>query len=492
MKTITAILIGLFTCQPVFATDYFLDVDATGTDTGASLTNAFVSFAQVSASSFGAGDTLYISGGTTSKTYSLAAKFAFTASNITIKVATDTDHDGIVVIDGGDTVTQLFDLYSRDSITIDGEVDGERHIRFQNWGGAGAGGESFAMRSDNIETLTLRYVEFINDDTTCSQSDCSDIELKNCAKFRQTYNSSLIEYNYFEGCIRNNLGAGAFEESLTTYDATVIQYNEMKGYKNALGKGGPDGIKGGGNSTIRYNKIYHVELADAEYNPSHVAEDGIQITAPYSKVYGNEVYGYSQGAIRTDFVTTLSHLYFYNNLLYADDTSTGQRGIQLDIIGGIDDTHIYNNTIVGFGTLGIDVSTRAETTLADVDVYNNILIDSPMRIDTDGTGLDITVDYNLCLEADFSDQGCDVTQTNEPFNVAKTFAFTSYTFGAADNDFHLANTDNMAIGAAVDLSSSFTDDITKDLRNTWDLGAYEYDPTALKILYIDALGNLLQ
>ncbi len=479
----------------LYATVYYLDNAANGSDSGLSISNAFTSFDKAMAV-VKSGDTLLISGGNNSKTYFLNSTIKL-PSNFKFAVIPDDGHNGKVIIDGQDIVTPLIELKNQSNITIDGGINGKRHLIFQNWGGTANGKKPSTAVSGYgtgklISDLTIRYIEIINDDTICSASDCSDIVLKRCAHLGRTGGGTLIEHNYFEGCIRENLvlGTGGKNKS-RSYEDNIVQYNEFKGFRRpGNGKGGPDGIKGGGNTTIRFNKIYHEGLQNAEYNPSHSYEDGIQLLYPYNKVYGNLVYGYSQGAIRTDAISpsySTKNLFIYNNVLYSTGKWGAQRGIALDGgIGGFYNVHIYNNTIVDFSYRGILIGTKPKTKTAEINIFNNILVDSPLVVKTNGDTSLVTIDYNLCLDKSYNHGGCE-TQEHDPYRPEKSFNFTRHSFGSTNNDLSLIGTDNMAIGAGKELSSFFTNDYLNMSRNEiWDLGAIKYSsnkfPTILNVI----------
>ncbi len=90
-----------------YAANWYVDNAATGTNAGTSWTDAWTSLAAIVWASVNPGDTVYISGGTTSKTYSESTVFTRSGTDgspITIDIGANspspTGHNGTVIIDG--------------------------------------------------------------------------------------------------------------------------------------------------------------------------------------------------------------------------------------------------------------------------------------------------------------------------------------------------------------------------------------------------------
>jgi len=522
------------------ATDYYMDAAVSISGNGG-ITSPWKKMSDIDWSLYGPGDTLYISGGpfSSSKQYNINATLNFRNAGgraamsdprmMYFKIWPDSAHNGTVIIDGGDNITGkdnegalsqgiIMDIKHADYLTIDGEVSGERHMRFQNWG-AGKFKNPSAISgygaSTHLQNVIIRYIEIVNDDRVCPsptgkpgnpEYDLFDgcmydgtsshpewnnqrwnYERKNCMYLGPLGEGSILEYNYLDGCIENNIVAGI--QATEFGEGPIIQDNVLRGYRNNKGRGGPDGIKGCGGATIRRNTIYHEELTDSIYNPNHVAEDGIQILSNFVDAYSNILYGYSQGPVRID--NDVAHdIRIYNNVLMSTHVGGIQRGIELDgLSGGYDKIEIVGNTITGFGSRGIHISSR-DATHVDVKVYNNILYDSDLdlSISSGGDQSLVAIDYNLLIKSDRSRGNSDaVSQAHDPYNTAGTFSFVSYSVPTAStnvtgNNLHLALPSSMAISRGLSLPLPFDKDFADNPRDsTPDLGAYEIGQNGLSL-----------
>lgn len=496
------VLILLLLPTDLLAATYYCDNTATGNNDGTSWTDAWTDLVNA-VTMLSAGDTLYISGGSTSKTYSISAQLepsSGTSGNlVTIKTGQDSGHNGTVIIDGGDTVETIWYVRNSDYVTISGNVNGERHMTVQNWGGAGSESYSYAFNGYGgiIAGVTVDHVNVINDDITCPISDCSTRpEFKVGFYYTRAEDGTAITNNYIDGCIKATITMN-YNDTVPGYDQLFVQNNIVKGYKNDLGYGGPDFIAGARGVTISGNTVYYEIATDAEYDPTHAAEDGVQIIGyadedgpVYTKVYNNVIIGISNAFIRVDALlngTTglyrdVDEIQIYNNLMYVNDTFGLPRGIEWDGRNG-SNVNIYNNTLVGFSNYtGIHISKNDGDDVA-INIENNILVDSKINISyTSGDVDELNVDNNLIILSDgqygdyrYTDKGdysyVFLTQTNDPYDSELDFDFVD----SENNDYRLASTATMAIGTGADLSAIFTTDITGATRSVpWDLGVYKY------------------
>ena len=102
------------------------------------MANAWKSFSAINWGSIRAGDTLYISGGSVSQTYTEAWSVGAAGSNgnaITIAVGQDSGHNGTVIFDfngDGDNSTRTAITAQHSYITFDGSYGGASHFQINN------------------------------------------------------------------------------------------------------------------------------------------------------------------------------------------------------------------------------------------------------------------------------------------------------------------------------------------------------------------------
>jgi hypothetical protein len=98
-----ALVLFLFLSLPLYATNWYVDKNASGSNNGTSWTNAWESFSTINWGSVQPGDIVFISGGTDSTVYNsgLNINANGTSTNlVTVRKGWDTGHNGKVVIEG--------------------------------------------------------------------------------------------------------------------------------------------------------------------------------------------------------------------------------------------------------------------------------------------------------------------------------------------------------------------------------------------------------
>ncbi len=140
------LLFVFFLIVPAYAANHYVDKNAAGSNNGSSWSNAWESFGAISWSSVNAGDIIYISGGSDSTIYNetlTVGKSGTSGSRIVISHGTESGHNGKVIIDGGNTLSNGILVNGRSYVTVTGftvrythdgsiEVSNSDHIIVEN------------------------------------------------------------------------------------------------------------------------------------------------------------------------------------------------------------------------------------------------------------------------------------------------------------------------------------------------------------------------
>jgi hypothetical protein len=297
------ILILLFSFSSLFATNWYVDKNATGSNNGTSWTNAWHAFAHISWASVNAGDIVYISGGTDSTVYTegLSIGASGTVGNlITIRKGLDTGHNGKVVIQGSSWSGTGITTGGRDYLRIVGftvrlwyqgmSTDGGSNVVYVdscrinkcNWG------FTFCTQGSGSDSIFLRRSTIISDSTTHTQTDAvggtdaTNIEVSNCYisqrnQFSGTGHSDMMQprvtgnalyYNNwcetYSGINDPDSSAGAFNSQINLSGCTSLMYNNV-----FLSRGWSSGLymdQGNtGHTWISYNNTF---IKDFPYSPT--------------------------------------------------------------------------------------------------------------------------------------------------------------------------------------------------------------------------------
>lgn len=475
------------------AATYYVDNTASGSNNGTSWQNAWTSFAAINWNAVNPGDTVYISGGSTSKTYyeTLTVSDSGTDGNpITIKVGQDSGHNGMVILDEQVVRTNCIYADDRNNITISGEVNGQIRLRCTN--STQTGVMIFGPRN-----FIITYIDVTKAGTANNHHGVRfGLGLQGGGGNEISY--STIHDNYQDGVNYSIPQDGAYY---------------LKIHHNDIYDVADDGIQGGGGVEIYNNKIHTLIFDKGAGHP-----DGIQAMGGYVKIYNNEIYDISNSCMFVDPINMsgqIAHeIYVYNNLLYMTQPQSNPiysytRGIE--IIGdtpnppdGLDNVYVFNNTIVDFGYKGISVGPGkigSSGTLTNTRIENNLVYNT-YKSSTSGVAIsldpgvyttsDVIVDYNTVHEGnqgvsrlswngigysydDFVSNGFGQSHGN---HIKPTFV--SYIQYDPSNNYRLSAQDTSSLNRGVNLSSFFTIDKDRNprpLSSAWDIGAYQHKLT---------------
>ena len=453
-----------------FAEDLYVCAsgDGQGSTNGADWDNCFDGLSDVSwgsgAGALGAGDTLYVDGGASSKSYGALniAGSGTSESRITIKIGQDANHNGTANFASISFVQQ-------DYITIDGEYSGTRKFATTGLVSSGGGGP--------VETPILKYV-------TVTRTSGGDTNEANDPAVDMRWSANAeIAYNLFD--IRGSLYGVALNLSAPAhsraYSQASVHHNTIYITGRLNDGSGPDGIHNAFGYDI-YNNTIQAFAGSTANTSQH--QDLVQSPDGHSKVYNNTFIDSGDSQFDVDNGTgAWQHLYLYNNVFVRTVDTMGTVGFRAYFYTSTNDVRIDNNTFVDAArtgsSYGAAVSLSGSGTVTDATFRNNLLYNCG---DTyDAILIQGASDYedwdssNNLLNA--GSEGNTTIGGSFPNVNGQSGApsFVSYTPYSLSNDYNLASGDTAAKDNGVDLSAYFTTDKDGNTRSgTWDIGAYEF------------------
>jgi hypothetical protein len=428
-RPVAALLALLAVAASANAATWYVDNAATGAENGTSWANAWTS--PMSVSGVSAGDTVYISGGSVSKTYTDVSSWhppgGFGTNHATYRVGQVSGHNGTVIFEGSGKSICLNG--SMQSVTIDGSVGTNRNWTMQHYG--------TVVMGDGSADLTLRY---LNLDT----------------QIRLAYGVRRYEIDHcYLDCVMNVVHAIdlSLPDGADTWGENKIHHNTILVYQSNRYDGiGDDGIIWGWSLDIYNNSILGKVASCAP--PVHEHGDGVQSkNSCWMRIFNNTFANMANSSIGWFPDSGCSHVWIYNNLCYI--TASGIAGHGIDWNGqasGVvqNDCVIANNTFVGIAAqaLRMNMASGSET-FNNSYCVNNLL-------------------YN-----------CGGTEIDPQVSAAANVATSSARFlNPGTNDYHLAASDTTARDKGSSVLASYFgidhDGVPRPYGPAWDIGAFEY------------------
>jgi len=477
------------------AANWYVDNAATGANQGTNWANAWTDLTKVVWGGRGVvpGDTLHISGGSTSKTYTnfWSVTVHGTAENrITIRVGQDAGHNGHVYFDGalhGDTFpVGQFTSLGRNYLTLDGSVNGANRMSYVNIVNTNSRSYGYSVLSSSTAECSVRFVNFSNVNNGIKLGSGDGSAIHNC-NFTVRGDSAIMQ-----------------TADGTGWDKILLYSNNVTVWVKP-GGGGPDGFQVRPGTSV-FNNRFRAESVDLYTSGQH--PDFIQGLDPrWFKFYGNECVNFGDaGVTLAPFYGTngLQDILIFNNIFrqttLIDNVPEYIRFLTVDKTynGFYKNVYIVNNLFAD----GTNANTSILTTYREVAnagvqgtnnwIANNIWVGSSRNA------------YNPMFNIWFTNNPSVWTITNNIYNprpgsvghvtyygTNKTVTdfianydpsgttslpqFVRYVPHAEANDFRLQAGDDVARDKGLDFSHLFTSDYDGNHRaGKWNIGPYQF------------------
>lgn len=448
-------LLLLLLALPASATTWYVSSSASGAHNGTSWTDAWTNLNQITG--LGAGDTVYISGGSSGQTYNQSAIWTPIAGtsggSVNYLAGQDSGHNGPITFNGNGQAYWV--NLSASYININGSgPNGQTNFILTGY-------NAMASNSVVLSNLHLAYINLGNIANGCNESEV-------------TWGPAIEMDHWYAYC--TNTGMDIFwlkDFSGNGYDSNIIHDITLCLPNNSASAGvGPDFWHEGGNGYTISNCTCIGYSTTGSFASQH--QDGYQaLGGNYVKVINNTFVNCANQSVFPDQNNgfQFSHCRFCNNVCYYN-------------VGG-------NHWCVSFL---VDLSAGSGTNVTDVVIANNFgdnggSVQGAFGFHDDQSNSGPAANYSNCYIANNIWINCAglgqvdsgvISSSNTGWTTSQTYGatnFVSYTANAlTNNNVHLV-ANSYPIGRGTNLFSLFTTD--KDGNNrpstgAWDIGPYAY------------------
>ena len=243
-----------------------MDGTATGANNGTSWANAWTTISKISG--VAAGDTVYISGGSSSQTYAASSWKPTGGSSgnpITYQTGQDAGHNGTVIFNvGGNS----YWLLAVNNVVISGNVNGSTNMTV-------TGAANIVVNGNNSSNLRISYINFPNMVGGFNLNGGNGIEIDHCYIFKVPDPAGVL--NSMDYVIQGLSGSG--------FDANKVHNNFIAiPSRSSDSAWGDDGIKWAGGTSL-YSNHFKVYLTNNYPGGQHA--DVMQIAGSNLRIYDN-------------------------------------------------------------------------------------------------------------------------------------------------------------------------------------------------------------
>lgn len=480
------------------AVNWYVNPDATGPNNGTTWSNAWRNFSSIVWGTAGvkAGDTLFISGGTAGRVYTetLTVGAGGTASSrIFIRPGQDAGHNGPVIWDfdaqGDSGSGSAISMNGRNYITIDGGMNGARHLVIRNLRNVLNEFAGIGIAADNARGLVVSNVHIYNVNNALK------------AWYAAEYD---IGGNVFQGrgdaVVSLVASGGSSAVNRFHHNFVEILFNTATPPGGSGPYAGPDGLQCGGNISI-YNNTFKVTRTGVYTSSQH--PDSIQTVGDDVRIFNNEFINIGDSGIDRGLYAdqTPSDIWIYNNVFrIVDAADTYPEYIRLYAGSGgghlasLNNFKVLNNLFVdnvnNYYPIRLNSFNNSAASGSGNEIKNNIFYNMgtatyPVLFIENAPNLQFEFDRNVYFNSGAAPhinyRGRDYSlsewkSTFEPGAVTAAPQFIAYSPRGATNDFHLRATDTVARDAGVNLSAYFggdKDGVARPQGTGWDIGPYE-------------------